>query len=267
MTGSSRGIGAATARSLATSGFQVVINYRDKARRANAVVEEIESQGGQASAARADLTDPTAVAAMLDQIRRRYGRLDLLVLNASGGMERDAGPSYAMRLNRDAQLALLEAAVPLMPTGSRVVFVTSHQAHFYPQRPVPQAYEPVATSKRAGENALRDRIPELSRAGITLVVVSGDMIDGTITVTLLERSQPGTVAARLADVGEIPTIDQFASQIVAAAQTPHPTGHTIYVGGADYVAARPLDGASTAPEVPPAIAAECGGLCAASAAP
>lgn len=236
VTGSSRGIGAETARLLAASGATVVVNFRDKAKRAEQVVAAIEDGGGQATAVRADLTDTVAVADMVERIRVDHGRLDLLVLNASGGMERDVDPGYAMRLNRDAQLNLLDAALPLMPRGSRVVFVTSHQAHFHHNRPVPAAYVPVATSKRAGEDGLRERIPELAGRGITLVVVSGDMIEGTITVTLLERAEPGTIAGRLDQIGTIPTIAEFAAEIVAAAMAPHPSGHTVYVGGADYVA-------------------------------
>jgi hypothetical protein len=61
------------------------------------------------------------------------------------------------------------------------------------------------------------------------------MIEGTITVTLLERAQPGTIAARLAQIGEIPTIAQFAIEVVAAATDPHAPGHKVYVGGADYL--------------------------------
>ena len=57
-------------------------------------------------------------------------------------------------------------------------------------------YVPVALSKRAGEDALRARIPELGAAGVDFVVVSGDMIEGTITATLLERANPGAIATR-----------------------------------------------------------------------
>lgn len=235
VTGSSRGIGAETARLLAAAGTRVVINYRDKAKRADQVVDTIDGAGGQAVAVKADLTDSAAVGSMVQQIKDLYGRLDLLVLNASGGMERGADADYALKLNRDAQLHLLDRALPLMGPGSRVVFVTSHQAHFHHRKPVPTAYEPVAYSKRAGEDALRARTAELAERGITLVVVSGDMIEGTITVTLLERAQPGTIAARLAQIGEIPTIAQFAIEVVAAATDPHAPGHTVYVGGADYL--------------------------------
>ncbi len=127
------------------------MNYRDKAKRVDKVVDEITASGTEAIAVRADLTDPAAVQAMFSQLRHAFGRLDLLVLNASGGMERGVDPGYALRLNRDAQLQVLECARPLMPAGSRVVFVTSHQAHFHGSKPGIDQYEPVAHSKRAGE--------------------------------------------------------------------------------------------------------------------
>src|SRR5699024_110063 len=132
----------------------------------------------------ADLTDPESVGAMIATIEAEFGGLDVLVLNASGGMEANMGDDYALRLNRDAQVDVLEQAVEIMPAGARVVFVTSHQAHFIRQTPTMPEYEPVARSKRAGEDALRERIPELTKKGIDFVVVSGDMIEGTITATL-----------------------------------------------------------------------------------
>ena len=54
-------------------------------------------------------------------IRQRFGRLDTLVLNASGGMESGLGEDYALKLNRDAQVGMLTAALDAMPAGSRVV--------------------------------------------------------------------------------------------------------------------------------------------------
>jgi hypothetical protein len=122
-----------------------------------------------------------------------------------------------------------------MPAGSRIVFVTSHQSHFYGQQPGIGAYEPVARSKRAGEDALRAMIPDLSGRSVDLVVVSGDMIDGTTTVMLLDRAQPGVVSTRRARAGSIPTIEEFAAAVAGAATTRHPSGHTIYVGGDDYL--------------------------------
>lgn len=239
ITGSSRGIGAETARSLALqAGVRVVINYRDKQRRADQVVADITAAGGAAVAVRADLTSPAAVEHMLQVIKERHGHLDVLVLNASGGMERDADPGYALLLNRDAQVSLARQAADLMPPGSRIVFVTSHQAHFHGTRPGLAAYEAVAQSKRAGEDALRALTPELEERAISLTVVSGDMIEGTITVVLLERANKGLVDARRQQAGHIPTVPEFAAVVAAAATTDHPNGHTIYVGGADYLSPR-----------------------------
>lgn len=139
-----------------------------------------------------------------------------------------------MQLNRDAQLTLTDLVRPIMRPSGRIVFVTSHQAHFVGQKPVPEDYEPIALSKRAGEDALRALIPELQQQRIDLAVVSGDMIDGTIIVRLLERRNPDAVAARR-DQGVLPTIEEFAQVVVQASTTDIEPGQTFYVGGADYL--------------------------------
>ncbi len=236
VTGASRGVGAEVATQLACPERHVVVNYREKAKRANDVVEAVRAMGGDASAAQADLTDERAVVEMLGDINRRFGRLDVLVLNASGGLERDADPGYATRLNCDAQVRLAELAVPLMAEGGRIVFVTSHLAHFYGRKPVPVDYVPIAASKQAGEQALRGMLPTFEATGITFVVVSGDMIDGSIMVRLFERRDPEAVAARRRVGGQLPTAAEFASAIVRATQQSNHNGDTVYVGGLDYLA-------------------------------
>ncbi|WP_067864155.1 SDR family oxidoreductase [Nocardia shimofusensis] len=238
VTGASRGIGAETAKTLAAKGFHVVVNYREKAGRAQMVVGDIVAAGGSASAIGADLSDRAAVTRMLGEVESGHGRLDALVLNASGGLERDADPGYALRLNRDAQVHLATAALPLLGPGGRIVFVTSHQAHFHGTgRPLPDGYEPIAASKRAGEDALRALIPEFARHGVGFTVVSGDMIDGTIIIRLLERRDPDAVAARRT-AGPLPTVEDFAVTVVRAVDAEVSAGHTFYVGGEDYVGAR-----------------------------
>lgn len=238
VTGSSRGVGADTVRLLAERGANVVVNYRQKAPRANKVVSEIEAQGGHAIAVGADLTDPQSVRAMMRQAVDTFGTLDILVLNASGGMEADLGEDYAMRLNRDAQLDALTAGTELMGQGGRVVFVTSHQAHFIHDVETMPQYEQVARSKRAGEDALIAQIPALAERGISLVVVSGDMIEGTVTATLLNRAQPGALEARREAAGRLYSVAEFAAEVAAMAEADVPTGHVELVGGAeDFLAA------------------------------
>lgn len=234
VTGSSRGIGAASVRYLAEAGANVVINYRNKASRAEKLADELRSLGVRVLVQGADLTDPESVQAMLDAVRDEFGQLDYLFLNASGGMEAGMGEDYALKLNRDAQLNVLNAAVPLMGHGSRVVFVTSHQAHFIRTVETMPEYVPVALSKRAGEDALRERIPALTEQGIEFVVVSGDMIEGTITATLLERANPGAIDSRKESAGKLYNVEEFAAEVVSAAVDPVPEQHTRYVGDISY---------------------------------
>ncbi len=230
VTGASRGIGADTVRYLAEAGANVVINFRNKAPRAEKLAAQLRELGVEALVVGADLTDPASVQAMFDEVQRTFGGLDILVLNASGGMESGMGEDYALRLNRDAQINVLDAALPLLQPGSRVVFVTSHQAHFIETVATMPEYEPVARSKRAGEDALRARLPELTEKGIGFVVVSGDMIEGTITATLLERARPGAIDARREEAGKLYTVSEFAAEVARAAVDPIPPDNTRYVG-------------------------------------
>ena len=239
VTGSSRGIGADTVGYFAEAGARVVINYRNKEARALKLVASIEAAGGEAIAVGADLTEAESVAHLFSTIEKEFGGLDILVMNASGGMESGMAEDYAMQLNRDAQVKLLTAALPLLADGARVVFVTSHQAHFIATVETMPEYLQVALSKRAGEDALRAMIPELAARGIEFVVVSGDMIEGTITATLLERANPGAIGLRKEAAGRLYNVSEFAAEVAAAAVEPVPENNTRYVGDvSDFVGAK-----------------------------
>ena len=234
VTGASRGIGAAVALLLAKQGADVAINFRSKGSRAEDIATQVRGLGQRALLAQADLTDATSVETMVRAVAHTFGRLDILVLNASGGLEKGKPASYALELNLTAQVRMLEAALPLMPSGGCVVFVTSHLAHFYGRKPVYAAYEGIAASKKAGEDALRARIPEFEMRGVRLAIVSGDMIDGTITPKLLERTQRGLIESRRGQAGALPTVEEFAAAIVdAAADAGRPNGHVSFVGATD----------------------------------
>jgi len=236
VTGASRGVGAATAKFVAERGGDVVINYRSKAKRAEAVAADVEAAGRKAIIAEADVTDTEAVTRMFAATKDAFGRLDVLILNASGGLEKDVAEDYAMVLNRDSQVNLAKAALEVLVDGGKIVFVTSHLAHFHGEKPVMAEYEPVAASKKAGEVELRKLIPELAERNITLVVVSGDLIDGTITPKLLQRARPGIIEARREEAGGyLPTTEDFAQAIVdAAANDELASGDTIFVGSTEW---------------------------------
>lgn len=230
VTGSSRGIGAETLGYFADAGASVVVNYRNKEARAAKIVDGIEANGGRAIAIGADLTDGASVKYMFKAAEEAFGKLDILVMNASGGMEAGLGEDYAMRLNRDSQVNLLKTALDHLNDGARVVFVTSHQAHFIRTTPTMPEYLPVALSKRAGEDALREMIPQLQSRGIGFVVVSGDMIEGTITASLLERANPGAIEARREGAGKLYNVSEFAAEVALAAVDPVPADNTKLVG-------------------------------------
>ncbi len=234
VTGSSRGIGAATAILMAEHGADMVVTYRSKSSRAEEVVLAIEAHEVRALLIQADITVEKEVEAMMERVKEEFERLDILVLNASGGLEREMvaeNPDYPLLLNREAQVWTLKHALPLMPPGSRVVYVTSHWAHFYGKVSQYAVYEAVAHSKHEGEMALLNLLPELDRRGIRFVRVSGDLVEGTITPKLMERTDRGLLEERRRVAGWLPTIDDMAAAIVRACEDDTlEQGGIIYVG-------------------------------------
>ena len=87
VTGSSRGIGKAIAKSLAREKIKVAINYQSNEKLALNVVQEIKEQGGEAKAFQADVSDAQAVGEMIKQIKGAFGGIHILVNNA--GITRD----------------------------------------------------------------------------------------------------------------------------------------------------------------------------------
>ena len=82
VTGGSRGIGAATAKRLAQEGAVVALSYVSGREKADAVVKEIENHGGSSAAFKADQADPVQIEEMVKAVVKRFGHLDILVVNA-----------------------------------------------------------------------------------------------------------------------------------------------------------------------------------------
>ena len=82
VTGGSRGIGAATARLAAASGYAVAVNFTANAAAADEVVRAIEGAGGRAVAVQADVAQEDQVLAMFEAVDRKLGPLTALVNNA-----------------------------------------------------------------------------------------------------------------------------------------------------------------------------------------
>ncbi len=83
VTGAARNIGRAIALSLASGGAKVAVNTRSNIADARGVVDEIKALGTDSDAYVADVAEPAQVQAMVDAVLKRFGRLDILVLNAA----------------------------------------------------------------------------------------------------------------------------------------------------------------------------------------
>ena len=133
VTGAGRGMGRATALTLAREGAALVVNdvRRDWA---EAVVEEIQQAGGQAMASIADVSDEAQVQAMVQATVERFGTVDILVNNA--GILRATSPletisleewELMMRINLTGVFLCTRAVLPIMKAqrGGKIVNVSS----------------------------------------------------------------------------------------------------------------------------------------------
>ena len=102
ITGANSGIGEAVAIALANDGANVVVNYVSHPENADAVVKQIENNGGRAIAIKADVSNESEVQSMFQQMFKEFGTIDILVNNA--GIQKDS-PLESMSLH-DWQLVI-----------------------------------------------------------------------------------------------------------------------------------------------------------------
>src|SRR3990167_4498011 len=106
VTGASRGIGAATAKALATRGHSVGIGVREKIKKADEVADSLEEINPLTNTEvfAGDITDPVELHRILAEVNFWAAhQLGGLVLNAAGGLERGKSPDYGLQINRDSQ--------------------------------------------------------------------------------------------------------------------------------------------------------------------
>lgn len=133
VTGASRGVGAATALRLAEAGANVVVNYLSRSGDAEKVVEECVKCGVDALAVQGDVSEWSAAHNIANRTIERFGRIDLLVLNAGiweGSPIEEMSEELwnkVLNTNLKAAWAMTKACVPSMkkqPNGS-IVLVSS----------------------------------------------------------------------------------------------------------------------------------------------
>lgn len=88
VTGASRGIGSTIARELGSEGAKVVVNYSRSKEPAEQLVEDISSNGSEAIAVQADVSDPDQAASLIEQSIDKFGRVDVLVNNAGMNIDK-----------------------------------------------------------------------------------------------------------------------------------------------------------------------------------
>lgn len=131
VTGGGSGIGAAVARAFAREGAQVVICGR-RANALEATREQIAAAGGRCLAESADLTQRKDIGRLIERVRERFGRLDVLVNNA--GILGACAPiaeypddiwDAVLAANLTAVFRLTKAALPLLRPGGSIINVSS----------------------------------------------------------------------------------------------------------------------------------------------
>jgi 3-oxoacyl-[acyl-carrier protein] reductase len=238
ITGGARNIGAESAVTFAEIGWDVAIGATRESKDLKVTLERLGGLGVEPLVAFGDITLPDSREKIVaDVIEWADGRLNAVVLNAAGGLERDQPPEYGMVINRDAQVALAELFSRDMSPDGRIVFVTSHWGHWYnrglkmpPIEVSGKTYDVVASSKHAGETALREMIPEMYERGVSFAVVSGGYVPDSLIGRLGKRGDPNFVQRQI-DYGNAPSKEEMGRRItLVAADSALPNDHLEIVG-------------------------------------
>ncbi|PHQ71636.1 MAG: 3-ketoacyl-ACP reductase [Sneathiella sp.] len=224
VTGASRGIGAAISERLATEGFTVLINFAANASAAEAQVRKIESAGGRAITAQADVSDPAAVARMFDAAEAAYGGVDVLVNNA--GIMKLATIADSDDALFDSQVAInlkgtfntLRQAARRLRDGGRIINLSSSVVGLY------QPTYAVYAATKAGVEALTHVLTkELRGRNITVNTVA----PGPTATDLFLNGKPEEVVDRLAKLAPLERLGQPADIAAAVAFLASPDGDWI----------------------------------------
>lgn len=236
VTGASRGIGRATALTLAQRGAAVVVNFRSREEEARSVVKEIEEAGGRAVAVQADVSDPAEAAELVAETKRQLGGLHILVNNAgisSDGLIHDMAP--------DAWLNVMKVNL-----GGAFHCTQAVSGHFMSQRDgnivnissvvgeggwIGQSN--YSASKGALNAFTRASAVELARFGVRVNAVLGGVVPTDLISDILGRQDGGRdlrrriPMRRLAEIEEIATVVAF----LAGPDASYITGELITVDG------------------------------------
>jgi enoyl-[acyl-carrier protein] reductase III len=181
VTGSSRGIGRACALRLAEAGADLVVNYVTSKGAAQEVAEEAQAMGRRVAIVRADVSEQDDIEAMIEFVKREFGRLDILVHNAATGGFRPllnattANFQAAMNTNVQSFMFLMQAASELLASSQsrgKAVVITSHGTHM-----ALPAYGLIGSSKAALASLARHFALELGDRGVNVNIVEAGLVE------------------------------------------------------------------------------------------
>ena len=237
ITGASSGIGRATAEAMAREGARVGVNYCKNQAGAEQTAESIRKAGGEALVVRADVTHAAEVLAMVDAVRKEWGRIDILVNNAGDLIARhsltDMTEEYwdqIMALNLKSVFLCVRAVWQEMAerkTGC-IINVSSIAGR--------NGGGPGAAAYAAAKGGLLTYTKGLAKELAPHGVRVNGIAPGVIATPYHERYSPGEVFQRFIasiPLGRAGTSEEIADVIVflASPAARYITGETIEVNG------------------------------------
>ena len=230
ITGAVRRIGRATALELSQLGAAIVINARSSREEAEAVQQEIQAAGGRAIVCLGDIRDEVFVAHMIEQTIAAFGRLDILVNNASIRADSEfltlslAELKDVTSIILDGAFVCAKAALPhMLKTGAgRIVNVGGVSAH------IGAAHRAHVVTAKAGIVGLTRALAcEFSPRGVTVNCVVPGKIGGKRSAT----SGKGIDAAPITpEEGSVEDVAHMIAPLCLPASR-YITGQSLHVSG------------------------------------
>jgi 3-oxoacyl-[acyl-carrier protein] reductase len=238
VTGASRGIGAATARALASRGAHVVVGYLNGEAAAAAVAEEITSKGGAAETLRIDAGHFEESERVVQELGKRLPRLDILVVSAGVAIDglmlrlREEDLMKTLGVNLVGAIAAAKAALRVMmrQRHGRVIFLSSV---------VGESGNAGQTSYAASKAGLLGVTKSLAREyagrGITVNAVTPGFVSTDMTSALSKEQQEAMLSG--VALGRPGTPEEIAAAVVylASDEAGYVTGHALRVNGGMYM--------------------------------
>jgi NAD(P)-dependent dehydrogenase (short-subunit alcohol dehydrogenase family) len=236
VTGASQGLGRAVALALAGAGAAVLLTARNETA-LEKVAATIRAAGGDAGIAAGSVTEPADIAAAVDALDRRWGRLDILINNAGvGASYRRAGQidddelAHVLGVNLVAPFACCRAALPLLERSSAasVVNVSSVHGHVGGAR-----LAPYAASKGGLELLTRSLALEWAPKRIRVNSIAPGYLVTEMTAGLREHQQLASDLLDRIPLGRFGEPDEIASAVLflASQASSYITGATLLADG------------------------------------